>query len=149
MGIHFIDFLLNPVLNYFGGMNCFHHFFAFPSLHLVLCNFALDSLVWGFSYPFSFPWFHFCVVIVFFLLTVFKVPLFCFKVIHRLQNTILWKSIYLNLFKCWNLNEVKPYIWRKALAIGNAEKVGAESEWGIVPCRWRFAKHLGRVGQNL
>jgi hypothetical protein len=28
-------------------------------LHLVLCNCVLDSLIGGFSHPFSFPWFNF------------------------------------------------------------------------------------------
>jgi hypothetical protein len=37
------------------GGNGFHPFFFFPSLHLVLFNYVLDSLVGVFSHLFSLP----------------------------------------------------------------------------------------------
>jgi hypothetical protein len=55
LGIHFLNFPLNPILNYLcvGGKNGFHPFFFFPLLLLVLCNYVLDRLVGVFSHLFS------------------------------------------------------------------------------------------------
>jgi hypothetical protein len=55
---------LNPVLSCFLGENCFHPFFFFPSLHLVLFNYVVDRLFGVFSHLFSFPQFNFCFVAV-------------------------------------------------------------------------------------
>jgi hypothetical protein len=65
VGISYLLFPLNPVLNYSGGENSFHPFFFFPSLHLVLCNYALDKLDVGFNHLFFFsPLVSFCFVAV-------------------------------------------------------------------------------------
>jgi hypothetical protein len=45
LGIHFLHFPLNPVLNYFWGENGFHLFVIFLLLHLVLYNYVLDRLL--------------------------------------------------------------------------------------------------------
>jgi hypothetical protein len=62
LGIHFLHFPMNPVLNHFLEESGFHSFFFFPSLHLVLCHYVLDSLVGDFKCLFSFTEFNFCVV---------------------------------------------------------------------------------------
>jgi hypothetical protein len=45
LSVHFLQFPLNPVLNYFGGKNGFHPIFVFTLLHLILCNYVLDKLL--------------------------------------------------------------------------------------------------------
>jgi hypothetical protein len=59
LGIRFLHFPVNLVLNYCFAENGFYPFFVFPLLHLVLCSYVLDRLVGGFSHLFSFPWFNF------------------------------------------------------------------------------------------
>jgi hypothetical protein len=63
LGINFLHFTLDSVLSYFFEESGFHPFFLFPSRHLAVCNYVLDSVGGGFSHLFSSLLFNFFVAV--------------------------------------------------------------------------------------